>query len=119
MGIRSVNSTKFNVEFGTLQELKELVQAYHDRGIWVMVGIVVTHIGHVDNFNYSASETVDPHADAKAFEARWLSGSLKLKLDQNHLFVRETLISWIQDLVKTYDLDAIRIDTVPHVTREF
>jgi len=126
------NLYEINEEFGTPEELKELVQTCHDRDIWVMVDIVANHIGYVDDFDYSAivpfndashynpyvpCDTIDPHADAKAFETCWLSGLPDL--DQNHPFVRETLMSWIQDLVQTYDLDALRIDTVPHVTREF
>jgi len=125
------NLYEVNAEFGTPEELTELIQACHDKDIWVMVDIVANHIGYVDNFDYSSivpfnspshynpyvdCGTVDP-TDEKGFQTCWLSGLPDL--DQNDPFVRETLMSWIADFVQTYDFDALRIDTVPHVTREF
>lgn len=126
------NLYEINEEFGTAEELKELIQECHDKDIWVMVDVVANHIGYVDNFDYSSivpfndashynqyvdCATVDQLQNGTAWETCWLCGLPDL--DQNHPFVRETLISWIADLVQTYDFDALRIDTVPHVTREF
>lgn len=125
------NLYEINEEFGTEEELKELIQACHDRDIWVMVDVVANHIGYVDNFDYSSivpfnnasyynpyvdCATVDPK-NGSAYETCWLSGLPDL--DQNDPFVRDTLMSWIADFVQTYDFDALRIDTVPHVSREF
>jgi len=125
------NLYEVNEEFGTEEELKELIQTCHDRDIWVMVDVVANHIGYVDKNDYSSivpfnetshynpyidCGTVDQN-DEKAFQTCWLSGLPDL--DQNNPFVRETLMSWISDFVQTYDFDALRIDTVPHVTREF
>jgi len=125
------NLYEINEEFGTLEEFKELVKACHDRDIWVMVDIVANHIGYVDNSDYSSivpfddasyynpyidCATVDQN-DGPAFEKCWLSGLPDL--DQNVPFVRDTLIEWISDFVQTHDIDALRIDTVPHVSREF
>jgi len=126
------NLYEINEEFGTAEEMKELVQACHDRDIWVMVDIVANHIGYVDNFDYSAivpfnsashynpyvdCGTINPIEDGEAYERCWLCGLPDL--DQNNPFVRETLMSWISDLVQTYDIDGIRIDTIPHVSRNF
>lgn len=36
--------TKLNPRFGTPNDLKSLVQAAHDKGIYVMVDVVVNHI---------------------------------------------------------------------------
>lgn len=125
------NLYEINEEFGTAEELKELIQVCHDRDIWVMVDIVANHIGYVDNNDYSSivpfndvshynpyidCATVDP-LNGTSYETCWLSGLPDL--DQNNPFVRETLMSWIPDLVQTYDFDALRIDTIPHVSREF
>jgi len=125
------NLYEINSEFGTPEELTELVQTCHERNIWVMVDIVANHIGYVDDFDYSSivpfndssyynpyvdCETVNPK-DGEGFEKCWLSGLPDL--DQNDPFVRETLMTWITDFVQTYDIDALRIDTVPHVSREF
>ena len=130
-GYWTSNLYEVNLEFGTAEELKELIQVCHDRDIWVMVDIVANHMGYVDNWNYTSlvpfSEnshynpyvdcgTVDPK-DEKAFQTCWLSGLPDL--DQNDPFVRETFMTWVADFVQTYGFDALRIDTVPHVTREF
>lgn len=40
-------------------------------------------------------------------------------LDQNHPFVRQTLIEWAKDFVNTYHIDGLRIDTIPHVSKGF
>ena len=120
-----------NENFGTAEEFKELVRICHERDIWVMVDVVANHVGYVDNFNYT---DIVPFNDAKYYnpykscddidwkkqpdvEICWLSGLPDL--DQNHPFVRETLIDWAKDFVKTYDIDALRIDTIPHVSKGF
>ena len=41
-----------------------------------------------------------------------------LNQDGNY-FVRQTLKNWVHDIIKNYSFDGIRIDTVPHVSREF
>ena len=38
-------------------------------------------------------------------------------LDQSNSFVRSTLKTWVEEQVKTFQLDGIRIDTVPEVRK--
>ncbi len=40
-------------------------------------------------------------------------------LDQDNQFVRQTLLNWIRDTVQKFNFDGIRIDTVPHVKKDF
>lgn len=40
-------------------------------------------------------------------------------LNQENPFVAETLLTWIKDLVTTYAIDGLRIDTIPFVTKDF
>ena len=40
-------------------------------------------------------------------------------LNQNHPFVRSKLKDWVRDTVQTYNLDGIRVDTVPQVPKDF
>ena len=40
-------------------------------------------------------------------------------LDQSNSFVRSTLKSWINNIVSTYGIDGLRIDTVPEVPKDF
>jgi len=125
------NLFEVNENFGSKQDLKQFIQTCHERDIWVMVDVVANHVGYVDNWNYSTihpfSDTAhyNPYSDCAqtdyrdgaAFETCWLSGLPDL--DQNHPFVRQTLLDWITDFVREYDFDALRIDTIPHVSREF
>ena len=38
-----------NTNFGSEQDLKDLVTAAHEMGIWVMVDVVANHVGPVGN----------------------------------------------------------------------
>jgi alpha-amylase len=40
-------------------------------------------------------------------------------LDQNHPFVRSTLLSWFSSLQEKYNFDGYRVDTIPEVSHEF
>ena len=125
------NLYEINENFGTPEELKELISACHEKDIWIMVDVVANHVGYVNNGDFTSiipfsdpshyntyvdCADVDPR-DQQAYETCWLSGLPDL--DQNNQFVRDTLLAWASDFVQTYDIDAFRIDTVPHVSREF
>ena len=134
-GYWTSNLYEINENFGTPEELKELIEACHEQNIWIMVDVVANHVGYVEwvdgvptydkvvpfndpsHYNpYSQCETIDWN-DQPSVETCWLTGLPDL--DQNHPFVRETLLNWARDFVKTYDIDALRIDTVPHVSKSF
>eukprot|EP01129_Flabellula_baltica_P013033 TRINITY_DN5987_c0_g1_i2.p1 TRINITY_DN5987_c0_g1~~TRINITY_DN5987_c0_g1_i2.p1 ORF type:complete len:404 (+),score=64.47 TRINITY_DN5987_c0_g1_i2:283-1494(+) len=125
---------EINPHFGTREELKALVQACHAKGIWVMVDVVANHVGPV-GYNYT---TINPFNKATHYHgcdqcppgcsiSDWnnleqiqmcrLAGLPDL--DQSNNFVRETLYDWIRDLVSDYDLDGIRIDTIPEIKPDF
>jgi alpha-amylase len=40
-------------------------------------------------------------------------------LDQDNAFVRKTLLEWINGVVKKFNFDGIRVDTVPEVRKDF
>jgi len=137
-GYWTSNFYEINEKFGTAEELKELIDACHERDIWVMVDVIGNHVGYVDwpdwpngspsfasivPFNdpsyynpYLPCETID-WKNQTAVELCWLLGLPDL--DQNNPFVKETLLNWARDLVQTYNLDALRIDTVLHVPKQF
>ena len=126
------NLYEINENFGTPEELKELIDACHEKDIWVMVDVVANHIGYVDNFDYSSiipfndpayfNEYIDctpffETMDQPKIETCWLSGLPDL--DQNHPFVKSTLLEWVREFVQTYKFDALRIDTIAHVSKKF
>ncbi len=48
----------------------------------------------------------------------WLDGRMPdLNTESPH--VVQTLHRWIRDLVKTYEIDALRVDTVKHIRKSF
>ena len=131
-GYWTSNLYEINPYFGTPEELKELIETCHERDIYVMVDIVANHVGYVDNFDYSSivpfndPSHYNPYVECNEFferkdqdgiETCWLSGLPDL--DQSHPFVKQTLIEWAREFVKTYNIDALRIDTVPHVSKSF
>ena len=46
-GYWATDFNSINPKFGTAQDLKNLVNACHARGVWVMVDVVANHVGPV------------------------------------------------------------------------
>jgi len=65
-GYGALNWNKVNPHFGTDEDLKSLVQAAHDKGIWVMLDVVANHVAPVD-LDFS---TVVPFNDAKYYHTK-------------------------------------------------
>lgn len=40
-------------------------------------------------------------------------------LKQENQFVHDTLVSWVTDLIQKYNIDGVRIDTIPEVPKTF
>lgn len=122
---------RINENFGTEQDLKDLIQACHERDIWVMVDMIANHVGYVNNWDYSSlvpfndashynnyvdCATVDPN-DNEGLEKCWLHGLPDL--NQDNEFVRQTLLDYVKDFVQTYEIDGLRLDALRHVSRSF
>lgn len=145
-GYWAKNLYEIEPHFGTKEELKALVKACHERGVWVMVDIVANHMGYppgadwstpwdsklFDNFYeymspFNKSEYYHPNRpyikwpeechDYKKIQQYWLANLADL--NQSHPFVRETLLHWIKYLITEYNFDGCRIDTVIQVPKPF
>ena len=121
-----------NPHFGTPEDLKTLVKRCHEKDIWVMVDVVANHMGYELNSSFSDfipfnkaeyynNNTEDcsqaNQTDLIQLDTCWLAQLPDL--NQNNAFVRSQLLAWINNLVLTYDLDGIRIDTVAYVEKDF
>ncbi|KAF2202529.1 alpha-amylase [Delitschia confertaspora ATCC 74209] len=127
---------KLNPNFGTADDLKALSKALHDRGMYLMVDIVVNHNGWngaASTVNYAKMQ---PFNDAKYYhpfcditnydnqgnvESCWLGDS---KVELPDLNTEDSAVvsmyqSWIKGLVGNYSIDGLRIDTVKHVAKSF
>ncbi|CAG8627167.1 14362_t:CDS:2, partial [Ambispora leptoticha] len=128
-----------NPHFGTEQDLKNLVEEAHKKGIWVMVDVVANHMGPQRNKTPRTDEYVKsytPFNDTSNYhyycninnwndqhEVEYCSiGGADLPLpdlDTENPQTASLLINWISSLIKTYNFDGIRIDTVKHVRKDF
>lgn len=122
-----------NPHFGTASDLADLSAALHARGMALMVDVVVNHFGSPYVVDYSI---YTPFNDGSYFhqeafitdynnqtmvEQGWLGdGNVPLPdVDTENEVVVNTFYSWISDLVQTYQIDGLRIDTVKHVRKDF
>lgn len=116
-----------NENFGSKDDLLALVQAAHDKGIWVMVDVVANHSAPIgDDFSqlYPLNRAEHYHSDCdinwndqNSVENCRLAGLPDL--NQDNSYVRQYLKDWVKGIVETYGFDGIRIDTIPEVPKDF
>ncbi|KAI1342546.1 glycoside hydrolase family 13 protein [Xylariaceae sp. FL0016] len=124
-----------NANFGTESDLKELSTALHDRGMYLMVDVVTNHMGYDgcgDCVDYSVFNPFNTQDDFHSFclidydsetsiQTCW-EGDNNVSLPDlktEDAGIRDTWNAWITDLVKTYDIDGLRIDSAKHVEQDF
>ncbi|KAK7535280.1 glycoside hydrolase superfamily [Phyllosticta citribraziliensis] len=127
---------RLNENFGTAEDLKALSTAIHDRGMYLMVDIVVNHNawpGDYTTVDYSKFNPFNSQGDYHSYceitnyddqenvEDCWLGSSNVELVDLNtdSSAVISGYNSWITDLVSNYSIDGLRIDTVKHVDKAF
>eukprot|EP00827_Trimyema_finlayi_P004617 TRINITY_DN469_c0_g1_i1.p1 TRINITY_DN469_c0_g1~~TRINITY_DN469_c0_g1_i1.p1 ORF type:complete len:522 (+),score=156.90 TRINITY_DN469_c0_g1_i1:64-1629(+) len=134
-GYAAKNLYNINPYFGTSYELLQLVRECHKKDIWVMVDVAPNHMACLNYFNikfsdftpFNKEEYFHPECsinfpdggpvDIQNFQECRLA--CLTDLNQDHPFVRQKLLEWIKDLVQKYELDGLRIDTVPEVAKDF
>ncbi|KAI0338565.1 glycoside hydrolase family 13 protein [Trametopsis cervina] len=129
--------TQLNSNFGTADDLKALSKALHDRGMYLMVDVVVNHVAASSNppnfgvynpFNaqsdFHAENFIQPgdyFNNQTAVEQGWLGDTNVPLADLNteDPNIVKTWNTWIGGLVQNYSIDGVRIDTVKHVRKDF
>ncbi|KAI5850741.1 alpha-amylase [Tricharina praecox] len=128
---------QLNPHFGTAAELAELSDALHARGMYLMVDVVPNHFAHAGDVEAVAYEGfgapfnkksafhkhcwITDYDDQEMVENCWL-GDKKVALvdvDTTLPWVQETMNSWVKELVETYRIDGLRIDTAKHMGQQF
>ncbi|KAK4684870.1 hypothetical protein P7C73_g5293, partial [Tremellales sp. Uapishka_1] len=124
---------EINARFGTKQDLADLSSTLHQRGMYLMVDVAVNHLGASSPQNFLAKADYGPFNRPEYFhdfalvtdwedrvqrEQCWIGQEMP-DLDTEHPFVIHTLLEWIADLVREYQIDALRIDTVKHIRMDF
>ncbi|RPA99053.1 family 13 alpha amylase in complex with acarbose [Choiromyces venosus 120613-1] len=133
-GAQDINS--LNEHFGSAADLKALCNALHACGMYLMVDVAPNHFAYAGSgtavgyrkfvpFNsqsyFDSFCWVANYNDQNMVEERWLGdNSVSLPdVDTNQPFVQSTYNTWIQNLVLTYRIDGLRIDTAKHVEESF
>eukprot|EP01061_Rhynchopus_euleeides_P038102 TRINITY_DN65512_c0_g1_i1.p1 TRINITY_DN65512_c0_g1~~TRINITY_DN65512_c0_g1_i1.p1 ORF type:complete len:506 (+),score=247.50 TRINITY_DN65512_c0_g1_i1:59-1519(+) len=133
-GYWAKNLYKVNPHFGTGKILRELLAECHRRNIYVMLDVVVNHMGYpseenpLDSFfpfnkewQYHSCEPCGDTCDAMC--TQWLMEKCRLAglpdLDESNPLVKFNLLLWTRWIVNHFDFDALRIDTAKHVSRDF
>ena len=117
-----------NSNFGSAQDLKNLIEAAHQKDIWMMLDVVGNHVGPVnmdfsqitpfnDPSHYHTSCEITNFNNQGQVEYCRLAGLPDL--NQDNTYVRSTLKTWVHDIVANYTFDGIRIDTIPEVHPDF
>ena len=117
-----------NSHFGSEGDLKKFVSECHNRGIWVMVDVVANHVGPVgENYGsinpFNSGEHYHPRCQINDWNNQWQVENCRLcdlpDLKQENPWVADQLCNWIKTLITKFDLDGIRVDTVPEVPKWF
>ena len=117
-----------NEHFGTEQDMHDLVNACHEKGIFVMLDVVANHVGLVGNDFRSINPFNSPeHYHDPCTITDWTNYEMVeyCRLadlpDLNHEndYVADELLRWIKYMVTKYNVDGLRVDTVPEVPRWF
>ncbi|KAK3330258.1 glycoside hydrolase superfamily [Apodospora peruviana] len=124
-----------NPAFGTSADLVALSAALHSRGMYLMVDVVTNHLAFIGckacvNYGglspFSSASYYHPpcsinYDDQTSIEQCW-QGSDTVSLPdlrtQND-DIRRIWNNWISNLVSTYGIDGIRIDSAKHVEKSF
>lgn len=106
--------TKLNPTLGTKEEFQTLIDQAHNRGIRIMVDIVVNHAGYDTKFGdmirseddvVSGSDQKDSLSDLPDFKTEDPAVSAQL-------------VKWQTQWVKDFGIDYFRVDTVKHVEND-
>jgi len=129
------NPYALNEHFGTPDDLKSLSTALHNRGMSLMVDIVINHLafnGPAQSVDYSlypppfnSPSAFHPVCDIdygnqSSIESCWLVTSPPSLPDvkSENATVFDAIVNSVVDLVKTYDVDGIRLDTARHIPKD-
>lgn len=111
--------TKLSDYLGTEEELESLIDALHERGMKLMVDVVLNHAGYGAESYFDSlipgTKMIRGAADIIAGSDVYapLSGLPDFMTETPA--VREKLIQWQVDWVSKFDIDYYRVDTAKHV----
>lgn len=130
-----------NARFGTADDLKALSQELHNRGMWLMVDVVINDMAFAlpsgaNESDVDYSSLAPPFNDQKFFhpyceitnydnytDAQWCwLGDDVVALPDLYTQEEEVvdfMVQWVKDVVANYSIDGLRIDAAKHVDNDF
>lgn len=108
--------TKLNPALGTEEEFKTLIEQAHERGIRIMVDIVVNHAGYDTESTFKSMLRGADDVVAGSDQKDSLSNLPDFKTEDPA--VSAQLVKWQTQWVKNYGIDYFRVDTVKHVEND-
>jgi len=125
-----------NQNFGTEQDLKDLASALHEKEMYLMVDVVTNHFGYngdVSTIDYSTlnpfKSSIDFHkfCEMQDTDNMTILTTCDLGTSSSPLpdvattspSVRAEFSKWIKQLISTYSVDGLRVDSVKNVEQEF
>ena len=126
-GYHSIDLYQINPNFGSANDLKDLIKACHDKDIWVILDAVPNHMApgvsissinpfNKDEYYHTYCEITDENNQEQRENCRLFDLP---DLNQEHQFVREKYLEWIKDVIEEYDFDGVRYADVPYVPKWF
>ena len=126
-GYHAIDLYQINPNFGSANDLKELIKTCHKKDIWVILDAVPNHMAdkvpissmnpfNKDEYYHDACDITDENNQEQRENCQ-LYGLPDLK--QEHPFVKEKYLEWINDIVDEYDFDGVRYADVPYVPKWF
>lgn len=106
--------TKLNPTLGTEEEFQTLIDQAHNRGIRIMVDIVVNHAGYDTDFGNMIRSGDDIVSGSDQKDS--LSNLPDFKTEDPA--VSAQLVKWQTQWVKDFGIDYFRVDTVKHVEND-
>ena len=107
--------TALNPALGTKTEFATLIREAHDRGMKIMVDVVVNHAGYGAESEFFVGMIRD---SADVVSSDYLLGGEQAGLPDfvtEDPAVRQLLIKWQVQWMQEFDIDYFRVDTVKHV----
>lgn len=108
--------TQLNPALGTKAEFKTLIDKAHERGIRIMVDIVVNHAGYDTESQFKDMLRSGDDVVAGSDQKDSLSNLPDFKTEDPE--VSKQLVEWQTQWVKDYGIDYFRVDTVKHVEND-
>ncbi|WVQ68066.1 uncharacterized protein L199_006272 [Kwoniella botswanensis] len=135
-GYWTLDADKTNDNFGTADDLKSLSTALHNKGMYLMVDVVVNHVAATSSSTFTPSSSygqfsssddyhpfcwITDYSNQTNVEQCWLGDDSVALADLNtdSDTVKTYWNNWVKELVSNYTLDSVRIDTVKHVQKDF